>query len=112
MRPSSGRVSVNWQSFEREEIRGQTNHTGRPGGEARARTPGQFRRGIDAALCARNANRALATGGLGGVSQDTCLQGGADVACALAPVVVVNEDVHGQVQTGKIDKILEQSIKD
>lgn len=33
-------------------------------------------------------------------------------SCALAPVVVVNEDVHGQVQTGKIDKILEQSIKD
>ncbi len=33
-------------------------------------------------------------------------------SCALAPVVVVNEDVHGQVETGKIDKILEQSIKD
>ena len=33
-------------------------------------------------------------------------------SCALAPVVVVNEHVHGQVETGKIDKILEQSIKD
>ena len=33
-------------------------------------------------------------------------------SCALAPVVVVNEDVHGQVATGKIDKILNQSIKD
>ncbi len=33
-------------------------------------------------------------------------------SCALAPVVVVNDHVHGQVQTGKIDKILEQSIKD
>lgn len=33
-------------------------------------------------------------------------------SCALAPVVVVNADVHGQVQTGKIDKILEQSLKD
>ncbi|MGI9537997.1 MAG: NADH-quinone oxidoreductase subunit NuoE [Desulfocapsaceae bacterium] len=33
-------------------------------------------------------------------------------SCALAPVVVVNEDVHGQVETGKIDKILSQSIKD
>jgi len=27
-------------------------------------------------------------------------------SCALAPVVVVNEEVHGQVETGKIDKIL------
>lgn len=27
-------------------------------------------------------------------------------SCALAPVVVVNEEVHGQVATGKIDKIL------
>lgn len=33
-------------------------------------------------------------------------------SCALAPVVVVNDDVHGQVETGKIDKILAQSIKD
>lgn len=33
-------------------------------------------------------------------------------SCALAPVVVVNDHVHGQVETGKIDKILEQSIKD
>ena len=29
-----------------------------------------------------------ASGGLGGVSGDTCLQGGAEVACALAPVAV------------------------
>lgn len=27
-------------------------------------------------------------------------------SCALAPVVVFNEEVHGQVETGKIDKIL------
>ncbi len=27
-------------------------------------------------------------------------------SCALAPVVVVNEEVHGQVEAGKIDKIL------
>jgi NADH-quinone oxidoreductase subunit E len=27
-------------------------------------------------------------------------------SCALAPVVVVNEEVHGQVESGKIDKIL------
>ena len=33
-------------------------------------------------------------------------------SCALAPVVVVNDDVHGQVETSKIDKILGQSIKD
>ena len=33
-------------------------------------------------------------------------------SCALAPVVVVNEDVHGQVKTGKIDKILDHSIKE
>ncbi len=33
-------------------------------------------------------------------------------SCALAPVVVVNDHVHGQVETGKIDKILEQSKKD
>ena len=33
-------------------------------------------------------------------------------SCALAPVVVVNEDVHGQVETGKIDKILDHSIKE
>ena len=27
-------------------------------------------------------------------------------SCALAPVVVFNDEVHGQVETGKIDKIL------
>ncbi len=27
-------------------------------------------------------------------------------SCALAPVVVFNEEVHGQVETGKVDKIL------
>lgn len=26
-------------------------------------------------------------------------------SCALAPVVVVNDDVHGQVETGKLDKV-------
>jgi NADH-quinone oxidoreductase subunit E len=33
-------------------------------------------------------------------------------SCALAPVVVVNEEVHGQVQSGKIDKILGSSLKE
>lgn len=32
-------------------------------------------------------------------------------SCALAPVVVLNEEVYGQVETGKIDKILD-NIKD
>ncbi len=30
-------------------------------------------------------------------------------SCALAPVVVFNDEVHGQVETGKIDKILANS---
>ena len=33
-------------------------------------------------------------------------------SCALAPVVVVNEEVHGQVESGKIDKILGSSLKE
>lgn len=33
-------------------------------------------------------------------------------SCALAPVVVVNEEVHGQVETSKIDKILAESTKE
>jgi NADH-quinone oxidoreductase subunit E len=33
-------------------------------------------------------------------------------SCALAPVVVVNEEVHGQVQSGKIDRILGSSLKE
>lgn len=33
-------------------------------------------------------------------------------SCALAPVAVVNDHVHGQVQTGSIGKILKESLKD
>ncbi len=33
-------------------------------------------------------------------------------SCALAPVVVINDHVHGQVTTGKVGKILKESSKE
>ena len=33
-------------------------------------------------------------------------------SCALAPVVVINDDVHGQVTTGSVGKILKASSKE
>ncbi len=33
-------------------------------------------------------------------------------SCALAPVAVINDHVHGQVKTGSIGKILKESLKD
>lgn len=33
-------------------------------------------------------------------------------SCALAPVVVINDDVHGQVTTGRVGKILKESCKE